>query len=45
MANLNPGDVAPDFEAQDQEGRTVRLADFSGRKRFVYFFPKANTTG
>lgn len=45
MVNLNPGDMAPDFEAQDQNGRKVRLADLSGQKRFIYFFPKANTTG
>lgn len=45
MTRLNPGDVAPSFEAPDQEGRPVRLADYAGRKLFVYFYPKADTGG
>ena len=45
MAILTPGDPAPDFSASDQNGRTVRLADFKGRKLFVFFYPKANTSG
>jgi thioredoxin-dependent peroxiredoxin len=45
MPLLKPGNIAPPFEAQDQSGRTVRLSDFAGRKLFVYFFPKANTSG
>jgi thioredoxin-dependent peroxiredoxin len=45
MALLKPGNSAPLFEAQDQSGRTVRLSDFAGKKLFVYFFPKANTSG
>jgi thioredoxin-dependent peroxiredoxin len=45
MAQLKPGDVAPDFEAHDQNGNTIRLGDFRGRKVFVYFYPKANTSG
>lgn len=45
MAALKPGDKAPKFEAQDQDGNTVRLNEFSGRKLFVFFYPKANTSG
>ena len=45
MHKLQTGDRAPDFSALDQEGRTVRLADFKGRKLFIYFYPKANTSG
>ena len=45
MAKLKAGVRAPDFEAQDQNGNTVRLADFKGRKLLVYFYPKANTSG
>lgn len=45
MAKLQPGDPAPAFEAADQEGKTVKLSDFKGRKLFVYFYPKANTSG
>ena len=42
---LEPGDVAPPFELLDQDGRTVSLTDFSGRKLLVYFYPKADTPG
>ena len=45
MAQLNPGDQAPGFKAPDQEGNTVRLGDFVGRKLFIFFYPKANTSG
>ena len=45
MAQLKPGDPAPAFEAEDQNGGTVKLSDFAGRKVFVYFYPKANTSG
>jgi peroxiredoxin Q/BCP len=42
---LNPKDIAPDFEVQDQDGRTVRLADFQGRRFVLWFYPKADTPG
>lgn len=45
MAKLNSGDNAPEFKAQDQNGDTIRRSDFAGRKMFVYFYPKANTSG
>lgn len=45
MNQLQPGDAAPAFSALDQHGRTVHLADFKGRKLFVFFYPKANTSG
>jgi peroxiredoxin Q/BCP len=45
MAGLKAGDKAPAFTAQDQNGNTVKLADFNGRKLLVYFYPKANTSG
>ena len=45
MAELKPGDTAPAFEAPDQRGNTVKLTDFHGRRLFVYFYPKANTSG
>jgi peroxiredoxin Q/BCP len=39
---VSPGDVAPDFEAVDCAGRTVRLKDFRGQKKVVlFFFPRA----
>lgn len=45
MRQLQTGEAAPDFAALDQNGKTVSSADFQGRKRFVFFYPKANTSG
>jgi len=45
MAQLNIGDPAPDFALADQEGNTVKLSDFKGKKLLVYFYPKADTPG
>ncbi len=45
MAQLKPGDKAPDFQLPDQNGKKIRLADFKGRRLLVYFYPKAQTSG
>jgi thioredoxin-dependent peroxiredoxin len=45
MPQLKPGDKAPGFSMVDQQGRTVKLADFKGRMVLIYFYPKANTPG
>jgi peroxiredoxin Q/BCP len=45
MPALKNGDKAPDFEALDQDGNILRLADFRGRPLFLFFYPKANTSG
>jgi peroxiredoxin Q/BCP len=45
MAQLKPGDTAPQFELADQTGKNVNLSDFKGRKLLLYFYPKANTPG
>ena len=42
---LNVGDRAPDFTLQDQNGNTVSLSDFLGRRVVLYFYPKDNTPG
>ncbi len=42
---LGVGDAAPDFEARDCQGRTVRLSDYRGRRVVLFFFPKAFTAG
>jgi peroxiredoxin Q/BCP len=40
------GDLAPQFEGQDQDGKTVKLADFAGKKNvLLYFYPKDFTGG
>jgi peroxiredoxin Q/BCP len=45
MSKLNPGDAAPDFALNDQDGKTVKLSDFKGRKLLLYFYPRAETPG
>jgi peroxiredoxin Q/BCP len=42
---LTSGQKAPDFSLSDQNGRTVTLSDFHGRKVLLYFYPKADTPG
>ena len=42
---LEPGAKAPAFALKDQDGTTVRLSSFKGRKVLVYFYPKADTPG
>jgi peroxiredoxin Q/BCP len=45
-AGIKEGAVAPVFEARDQHGALVRLADFQGRAAVVlYFYPKDDTPG
>ena len=43
MTTLNVGDKAPDFKVLDEQGNTVELADFIGKKLVVFFYPKAST--
>jgi len=45
MARLLPGNPAPDFTLPDQDGTSVSLKDFRGRKVIVYFYPAAMTPG
>jgi thioredoxin-dependent peroxiredoxin len=39
------GDIAPDFETQTDQGKTVKLSDYRGKKVVLYFYPKADTPG
>jgi len=43
MTDLNEGDKAPDFKAKDQNGKTVSLKDYKGRKLVLYFYPEDDT--
>ncbi|MGR5412176.1 thioredoxin-dependent thiol peroxidase [Vibrio astriarenae] len=45
MNTLQAGDKAPEFTLQDQNGESVSLSDFAGKKVLVYFYPKAMTPG
>jgi thioredoxin-dependent peroxiredoxin len=42
---LKVGDKAPDFELQDDTGRSWRLEDLRGQKVILYFYPKDDTPG
>jgi len=45
MTTLKAGDKAPKFEAKDQDGNTIKLSDYSGKKVVLFFYPKASTPG
>jgi len=45
MTTLKTGDKAPDFEALDQQGNTIKLSDYKGKKLVLFFYPKASTPG
>jgi peroxiredoxin Q/BCP len=45
MATLQPGDPVPAFAAGDQHGNTIQHTDYQGKKLFIFFYPKANTSG
>lgn len=42
---LKAGDPAPDFTSKDQDGKTVSLHDYKGKKVVLYFYPKDQTPG
>ncbi|HNX66211.1 MAG TPA: thioredoxin-dependent thiol peroxidase [Bacteroidales bacterium] len=45
MTPLSEGQPAPQFEGKDQDGNTIRLSDYHGKKVILYFYPKDNTPG
>ena len=45
MPRLSVGDTAPDFTLVDQDGKSVSLSDFRGKRVVVYFYPAAMTPG
>jgi peroxiredoxin Q/BCP len=42
---LQKGDKAPEFSGKDENGKTISLADFKGKKLVLYFYPKDDTSG
>jgi peroxiredoxin Q/BCP len=42
---LETGSVAPEFTLTADDGSTVSLSDFRGKKVVLYFYPKADTPG
>jgi len=45
MPQLAPGDAAPRFSLQDQDGQTVSTETLRGKPAVVYFYPKDDTPG
>ena len=45
QTSLKAGDKAPDFVSKDQNGKSVSLRQFKGKKLVLYFYPKDNTSG
>lgn len=43
MTTLTEGDKAPEFTTKDQNGNTVSLKDFHGKKIVLYFYPEDDT--
>lgn len=42
---LAPGDKAPDFKLEGDDGKTHTLKEFFGKTLILYFYPKDNTPG
>lgn len=45
ITSLKVGDKAPEFSGLDQNGKSISLADFKGKKLVLYFYPKDSTPG
>ena len=45
MTRLKEGDKAPEFNVTNELGEQMTLADFSGKKLVLYFYPKDSTPG
>ena len=43
MTQLSEGEKAPAFKAKDQNGNSVSLSDFKGKKVVLYFYPEDDT--
>ncbi|WP_116109281.1 thioredoxin-dependent thiol peroxidase [Lewinella sp. IMCC34191] len=45
MTTLQAGDQAPAFTGTLQDGSTVSLSDYAGKKLIIFFYPKDDTPG
>lgn len=41
---LQEGKKAPSFTAKDQDGNSIKLSEFKGKKLALYFYPKDDTS-
>lgn len=45
MTHLIEGTKAPEFKGVDQNGQSISLSDYTGKKVVLYFYPKDDTPG
>ena len=45
MNTLKEGSKVPNFTVNDQDGNSISLSDYKGKKLVVFFYPKASTPG
>jgi peroxiredoxin Q/BCP len=45
MTELKEGDKAPEFKGVIENGSSIKLSDYKGKKLVLYFYPKDNTPG
>jgi len=45
LAGLEPGTLAPEVFAPNQDGKAVKLSDFAGHPVLIFFYPKDDTPG
>lgn len=45
IMKLTVGQAAPEINSKDQNGNSIKLSDFLGKKVALYFYPKDNTPG
>ena len=45
MNTLKAGDKVPNFTVNDQDGNSISLSDYIGKKLVDFFYPKASTPG
>ncbi|RMA64519.1 thioredoxin-dependent thiol peroxidase [Ulvibacter antarcticus] len=45
MNTLKEGSKVPNFTVNDQDGNSISLSDYLGKKLIVFFYPKASTPG
>jgi peroxiredoxin Q/BCP len=43
MITLKEGDRAPAFRGKDQDGNSISLSDYRGKKLLLYFYPEADS--
>ena len=42
---MKVGDMVPEVLGVNEDGKTVKISDYKGRKVVLYFYPKDNTPG